>query len=312
MPEPRLVQPKKIVQRLKSPHPQFHNAVFIDPYAGCELGCAYCYGVKEEHLPAAKGPSPFRIAVKTNCAFILNQDLPILRALKQNAQLSVGVGFGTEPYQPVEEKLQITRRCLEIFQKNACPVHLLTKSRLVLRDRGILEDLSARGLVTVSVSLCTMNKDLAEMLEPRAPSPAERLDLIAELRGANITCGAMLMPIFPYLTDAEKELSEVYGAIKRHQALYCVPGVLNLSHEHARKRVETLLEKEFPALVESYRHLYDRLGRPALNYLDRMEKLLAGLAERFELPAAIPAADASPASGLVVKDRLDPGSKKAQ
>ena len=196
---PQLLQAKKILKTLKKPHPQFLNNAFADPYRGCEYGCLYCYGLKEESRDTGKGVSPFRVGLKTNCAFGLKKELDALldgKTTLPSGKLSVGIGFAGDPYQPLEEQYQLTLRLLEICRDKSVPVQILTRSNLVLRDREILSELSKAGLATVSVSVFTVDEDISKVFEPRSPSPDERLDLIKSLpRKYNQAPSCAILPI---------------------------------------------------------------------------------------------------------------------
>src|SRR5205809_6410088 len=114
---PDLIEPKKVLQHTPRPHPQFLNNAFCDPYSGCEYGCAYCYGLKEEVFETGEGPSPWRVGVKTTTAFALKKELAALNekgAKFEGNKISIGLGFASDPYQASEEQYQITQRCLEI------------------------------------------------------------------------------------------------------------------------------------------------------------------------------------------------------
>lgn len=307
MPSPHFIRPKKVLKTLQFPHPQFLNNAFIDPYRGCEYGCLYCYGLKEEIVDDGEGLSPFHVGIKTSCAFSLSEELvsrhsPNLPSKEKS--FSIGIGFESEPYQSAEQQYQLMGRALEIFKENSCPVQILTKSELVLRDKKILSELSQQGFAIVSVSLFTLNKKLSKLFEPRIISPQKRLDLIRKLRNENIICGAILMPIFPYLSDSEEELEEMFSALQAYGTLYCVPGVLSLSHPAVKKRIFKVLGEKFPRSLDQYQALYDQLGHPALNYCQRIGKILQSCSEKYHIPTVLPVETIKGKTSLIVKDTL--------
>lgn len=311
MTSPHFLQPKKILKLLKVAHPQFLNNLFLDPYRGCEFGCVYCYGIKENQIDSGSGPTPYRVSIKTSTAFCLKKEIPAAQQHSDSGKIelnpsgqtnfSLGIGFESDPYQPIEEQFQLTARSLEIVKEAACPVQILTKSELVLRDRKILAELSQAGLAIVSISLFTIEEELAKIFEPRAPQPAKRLELISKLRDANIVCGAMLMPIFPYLSDDEERLEEVFFKLQAHGALYCVPGILTLESPQVKKRVSQILKERFPKLTELYEALYDKLGHPALNYCERIRGILNRCSEKYQIPTVLPVEGLKEKSSLIVK-----------
>lgn len=316
MTRPHFLQPKKILKHLREPHPQFLNNAFLDPYKGCAFGCLYCYGIKEEVVEAGAGPSPFQVGVKTSCAYGLKKELSQLntqsppRSIRENnlppvpKELSIGLGFSTDPYQECEKEFCLTQRCLEILKENHQPVQILTKSELVLRDKNILLELSQKGLAVVTVSLFTLNDATAKLFEPRVAAPKKRLDLIEKLRKENIICGAALMPILPYLTDSQDELENIFASLQSCGALYCVPGILSLDYPAVQQRIFKLLAEKFPRLVDQYQALYDKLGRPALNYCQRIEKILQSCSEKYQIPTVLPVEGIHGKQDLILKDNL--------
>jgi DNA repair photolyase len=137
--------------------------------------------------------------VKMNAPELLHAELDSLRWKPQVLVMS-GV---TDPYQPVEKKLRVTRGCLEVLAKFRNPVAIITKNRLVMRDVDLLCELAACNLVAVNISVTSLDSNLQRVLEPRTSSPQARLDAISQLSAAGIPTGVMVAPIIPGLTDHE-------------------------------------------------------------------------------------------------------------
>src|SRR5947208_7395098 len=173
----------------------------LNPYRGCEHGCIYCYArPTHEYLGFSAGLDfESKIMVKTNAPELLRMELESPRWEPQTLVMS-GV---TDPYQPVEKKLRITRGCLEVLAKFRNPVAIITKNRLVTRDIDLLRELAAHNAVAVNVSVTSLDSNLQRVLEPRTTSPQGRLDAIEQLRAAKIPVGVMVAPIIPGLTDHE-------------------------------------------------------------------------------------------------------------
>ncbi|OGR93957.1 MAG: hypothetical protein A2902_04905, partial [Elusimicrobia bacterium RIFCSPLOWO2_01_FULL_64_13] len=261
------------------------------PYSGCEYGCVFCHGLKEDVADTGDPVSPWRVSIKTSCVFSLNRDLAAFEsdsALPKEKRRSTGIGFGSDPYQPCEAEYRLTQRSLEIFRDKSLPVHIITKSDLVLRDAGILSELSREGLCVVSVSLFTLKEELARIFEPRVLPPKKRLDLIAKLRRAGIVAGAAVMPIFPHLTDSPGELDALYSRLKSHGALYSMPGILSLDRPGARARVERVLRERFPALWKNFEGIYGKEGYPSQEYCGRVLETLKQVSRRREIPTVLP------------------------
>ena len=190
---------KSIITRNNSPDVGFETS--LNPYRGCEHGCIYCYArPTHEYLGLSAGLDfESKIMVKINAAELLRAELESPRWQPQTLVMS-GV---TDPYQPVERKLRLTRGCLEVLAKFRNPVSIITKNRLVTRDIDLLGDLAAHNATAVNVSVTSLDSNLQRVLEPRTSSPQARLDAIRQLRSAGIPVGVMVAPIIPGLTDHE-------------------------------------------------------------------------------------------------------------
>src|SRR5213083_1434451 len=190
---------KTIITHNNSPDVGFETS--LNPYRGCEHGCIYCYArPTHEYLGFSAGLDfESKIMVKTNAPELLRMELESPRWEPQTLVMS-GV---TDPYQPVEKKLRITRGCLEVLAKFRNPVAIITKNRLVTRDIDLLRELAGCNAVAVNISVTSLDSKLQRVLEPRTSLPEARLDAIGQLRAAGIPTGVMVAPIIPGLTDHE-------------------------------------------------------------------------------------------------------------
>lgn len=190
---------KTIITRNNSPDVGFETS--LNPYRGCEHGCIYCYArPTHEYLGFSAGLDfESKIMVKTNAPELLRAELE-RPGWKPQVLVMSGV---TDPYQPVEKKLQITRGCLEMLTKFRNPVAIITKNRLVTRDADLLRELANDNAVAVNISVTSLDPKLQRVLEPRTSSPQARLDTISRLRDAGIPVGVMVAPVIPGLTDHE-------------------------------------------------------------------------------------------------------------
>ncbi len=197
-----------------SPDVGFDRAV--NPYRGCEHGCIYCYA-RPSH--AFLGYSPgldfeTRLVFKPDVAALLEQEL----SKPGYIPATLALGSNTDPYQPVERTLRLTRSVLEVLERFGHPVTIVTKSAGVLADADILKRLAERNLVRVWVSVTTLDGALARSMEPRASTPARRLQAIRALSEAGIPAAVLAAPMIPGLNDAELEriLQAAHGAGARH------------------------------------------------------------------------------------------------
>ncbi len=175
----------------------------LNPYRGCEHGCVYCYA-RPAHAYVGMSPG---LDFETRLMF--KPDLPELLAKELSkpgyVPKAVALGANTDPYQPVERTLGITRRTLEVLDRFGHPVTIVTKSAGVLRDLDILQRLAARNLVHVCLSVTTLDLKLARIMEPRAASPLKRIEAIGALARAGVPVGVLAAPMIPALNDMELE-----------------------------------------------------------------------------------------------------------
>ena len=184
-----------------SPDIGFDRAV--NPYRGCEHGCIYCYA-RPTHAYLGYSPGldfETKLIFKPEVAELLEKEL---RKPGYVAK-TLALGSNTDPYQPVERTLKLTRSVLEVLDRYNHPVGIVTKSSGVLRDLDILSSMAKRNLARVHISVTTLDARLARVMEPRAATPARRLHAIAELTRAGVPAGVLAAPMIPGLNDAEME-----------------------------------------------------------------------------------------------------------
>ena len=188
---------RTILSRNDSPDIGFEYS--LNPYRGCEHGCIYCYArPTHEYLGFSAGLDfESRILVKERAPELLREALLSPRWKPQVIVLS-GV---TDPYQPIERKLRITRRCLEVLAEFRNPVAIITKNHLVTRDLDLLQELNRFQACGVYLSITSVSASLSARMEPRASTPRRRFDALRELSAAGIPCGVMTAPIIPGLND---------------------------------------------------------------------------------------------------------------
>lgn len=190
---------RSILTRNDSPDVGFE--VSINPYRGCENGCAYCYArPTHEYLGFSAGLDfETKILVKEDAPALLRKELAAAKWQPKVVALS-GV---TDPYQPIERRLQLTRRCLEVFVEFRNPVGVVTKNHLVCRDTDLLSELAQHQAAAAFLSITTLDAELARRMEPRATQPAGRLAAINELAQAGVPVGVLVAPVIPGLNDHE-------------------------------------------------------------------------------------------------------------
>jgi DNA repair photolyase len=230
----------------KNDSPDVPFTFSLNPYRGCEHGCVYCYArPSHEYLGFSAGLDfESRIMVKLDAPELLERELSRPRWEPQIVALS----GNTDCYQPAERSFRLTRRCLEVLHRFRNPAGIITKNSLLLRDLDLLVPMARLGIVEVMITVTTLDADLARTLEPRASSPAKRLEAVEQLSRAGVPVGVHLAPVIPGLTDEE------------------IPAILN---EAARRgagstgfvllRLPGAVEPLFKDWVE--RHLPERAGK---------------------------------------------------
>jgi DNA repair photolyase len=215
---------RTIIARNDSPDVSF--AASINPYRGCEHGCIYCYARPfHEYLGMSAGIDfETKILVKEDAPLLLRREL-----MKKSYQPElIAVSGVTDPYQPVERKLRITRRCLEVLAEFRNPTTIITKNHLVTRDIDVLLELAARDAVAVNLSITTLDEKLQRVMEPRTSVPKRRLDAVEKLAAAGIPVGIMVAPIVPGITD--EEVGSILHAARSAGAQWAGYVLLRLPH----------------------------------------------------------------------------------
>jgi DNA repair photolyase len=280
---------RSVIVRITSPDLPFDRS--INPYRGCEHGCVYCYA-RPTHAYLGLSPGldfETKLLAKFDAARLLEQEL----ARPGYACQPIALGTNTDPYQPVERRLRITRGVLEVLARCRHPLTIVTKSAAVVRDLDLLAPMARQDLARVAISVTTLDGELARRLEPRAAAPHRRLEAIRQLSLAGVPTAVMVAPIIPALTDNEIErILEAAAAAGASSAGYVL---LRLPHEvkelfsgwlaaHAPERADHVL-----SLVRQCRggKLYDaafgRRMRGEGPYAQVIERRIATAKRRFGL-----------------------------
>ena len=237
---------RKIITRNDSPDISFDRS--INPYRGCEHGCIYCFA-RPSHAYLGLSPGldfESKLFVKPEAGKLLERELSDPRYTPR----TIAIGTNTDPYQPIEKQHQVMRRILEVLDRFGHPVGIVTKSALVTRDIDILSRMAKRNLTKVALSVTTLDPKLARVMEPRASTPAKRLDALRQLSEAGIPTSVMVAPVIPAINDAEIErILDSAAAIGVKEAGYVL---LRLPLE-VRDLFREWLMANFP---DRYRHVF--------------------------------------------------------
>ncbi len=210
---------RSIITRNQSPDIPFDRSV--NSYRGCEHGCIYCFA-RPSHAYLGLSPGldfETKITAKPNAAQLLEAEIS-----KRSYKIApIAFGTNTDPYQPIEAKLGLMRACLQVLCDWNHPLSLVTRGNTILRDLDLISQLAERRQIMVGISLTTLDAGLARQMEPRAPSPATRLRMIAALAGAGVSVRVMVAPVIPVLTEPEIERILEAAAEAGAQAASMIP-----------------------------------------------------------------------------------------
>ena len=194
-------KPRSIITKNDSPDISFDRS--INPYRGCEHGCVYCFA-RPTHAYLGLSPGldfESRLTAKPDAALLLEKELQA----PSYQPRTIAIGTNTDAYQPIERKLRIMRSILEVLARFNHPVGIVTKSALVQRDIDLLAPMAAKGLAKVAISVTTLDPKVARGMEPRAASPAKRLETIRRLSEAGIPVTVLVAPVIPAINEHEIE-----------------------------------------------------------------------------------------------------------
>lgn len=280
--EVTIEKPKTAITRNESPDIPFDRSV--NAYRGCEHGCIYCFARPTHSYMGLSAGLDFeaKLFAKPDAPRLLEREL----SKKDYKVRTLALGTNTDPYQPIERDWRITRQILEVLAKANHPVMIVTKSALVTRDIDILSEMAAKGLAKVALSVTTLDRKLARSMEPRASTPAKRLEAVKMLTDAGIPTSVMVAPVIPALND--HEIERILDAAKAAGATEASYVLLRLPLEVSPLFRDWLL-RNYP---DRYRHVMSlvRSMRGGKDYDAEFGKRMKGagpyawqISRRFEL-----------------------------
>jgi len=271
------VKAKSILQKQKFRDNWFWNRYNLNSYRGCQFACNYCDAITEKYLVHKNYKDFSRIIyVKENAPELLEKEV---KRFKPDVVAMSGV---TDPYQPAERKCKLTRNILKILVKHNFPVHIITKSDLVLRDIDLLREIARQTWCTVSLTIVTFNQDLLPYLEPFAPPPEKRLETVKRLNEEGVQAGVDFTPIVPFLLDSVENIEEVIRKASQY-AKYVLIGAAMTLRSNQRTRFLELLHKNFPELVGKYKELYGKQENPRQDYVVRLNKIAFEFCKKYDI-----------------------------
>jgi DNA repair photolyase len=269
---------RRYIARCESPRMPFRW--MINPYRGCEFGCKYCYARYTHEFMELRATEDFeqKIFVKHFDATAFRSELRALPAGE-----AIAIGTATDPYQPAERKFRLTRSLLEILAQHAgYRIGLITKSDLITHDIDLFKEIARRHYLTLVITITTLDRELARLLEPLAPRPDLRLRAVRKLNAAGLHVSVNLAPILPLINDSESSLDAVAKAAASAGAVQLSGNVVFLK-ECAQKAFFPFLEEHFPAYLRRYRERFERNAYLTGAYPDTISERVDRIRRRYGL-----------------------------
>ena len=225
----------------------------INPYRGCYHQCTFCYARRSHTYLEADGVKEWgtRLYVKANAPTVVRSEL----AKRSWKRERVAIGTVTDPYQPIEGRYRVTRGILEALRDYASPCSITTRSPLVVRDIDVLQSLARTASVCVSISIATLDTDVARTIEPTVAPPRQRLRAVRMLAEAGIEVNVALAPVLPQITDTPQSIEAVVAAARDAGASHVWHNTLYL-HDVTRDAFFGYLRESRPDLIADYARLY--------------------------------------------------------
>ena len=259
----------------------------VNLYRGCCHGCLYC----DSRSDCYRNPNFDRVTAKADALRILRDELA-----RKVRPAFIGMGAMSDPYTPFEEELLLTRHALELIDAYDCGVSVDTKSDLIVRDVDLYQSIQAHSPVICKITVTTVDEELAAKVEPRAPSPARRLEAIRKLAEAGLFCGVLLMPVLPFLEDRPEQVLSVVDRSADAGAKFIYSGFGVTMRQGQREYFLRELDRAFPGEHLSRRYLArygDRYRCPSPRARELWEVFTARCRERgllYQMPHIVSAA----------------------
>lgn len=279
---------KTILNKAKETRSIFLGEYSLNPYLGCSFDCEYCYINGSKYADSTDS-----FYIKSNAVEVLKNQLK--QKIKSRERAVFLIGSATDPYIDIEKELFLTRDILKLFSRFRFPVHIVTKSDLILRDIDILrkinnsailpEDIAnLKSKIMVTFSFSTIDEKLAKLFEPKAPSPKRRLKAMKKLKKENFSVGVSLMPILPYISDAETAIDEIFSEFKNIGCDYVFSGGLTLFGDTANDskiKYYKILNENFQDLLEPTKKIFKNNDYPSSSYQNKIYKRFDDISKKY-------------------------------
>ncbi|MBI9051532.1 MAG: radical SAM protein [Anaerolineaceae bacterium] len=273
------IQARSLVNPVKQPDTWFGLRYNMNLYRGCQHRCIYCDSRSQCYQIT---DFDHEVLYKENAIAQLNDELD-----RKRIKGTIGTGSMNDPYMPIEKELQLTRQAMQVIADHRFPVHILTKSDLVLRDMDILQQIKEQ-FALVSFTITAAEDALSNVIEPGASPSSKRFEAMHILAKNGIQSGVLLMPILPYITDSRKNIEPLLRKAVDHGAAYVLPSLGVSMRDRQRLYFYQKLDQHFPGLRSKYERKFgDQMYCPA-NHIWQLEEWLNELCNKLDLPTKIP------------------------
>ncbi|MBN2571303.1 MAG: radical SAM protein [Ignavibacteriales bacterium] len=283
------INAKSLLRKHKRIDSWFAARYGMNLYRGCSHNCVYCDGRDERYF--IDGEFGKDIMVKRNAPELLRNELnPARKRIPiKKGYFMIGGGV-SDSYQPIEEKYKITKSVLEIINSYNYPVHILTKSTLVLRDLDLLKENNENNKTIVSFSFSSVDDDTSKIFEPNVAAPSEKLEVIKKIKSKGITCGMYLMPVIPFVTDTKEMITASVKKAKEIGIDFIIFGGLTLKTGIQKNYFLNILNKFYPHLLCEYDMIYqnDKWGNASDEYYHSINQIFFSVASEYKMKIRIP------------------------
>lgn len=293
---PREILVKSILNKTKRRDPWFLDDYTINPFSACSFNCLFCYirgskyGVHMEE----------KLSIKSNALEVLDKQLKS-RARKNQHGIIV-LSSATDPYLQIEKDIQLTRKILELILQYRFPLHVITRSDLVIRDFDLLKEINEKAILPddlastlghgamITFSFSTIDDVIQKIFEPGATPATRRLDAVKHSLASGFHTGISLMPLLPYITDTPEYLTKMFSVFKELRVNYVLPASLTLfgtNPSDSKPLMFGAIRKHYPDLEEQYSKLFSFGFQPPKWYRDIVEKRTTSLCQQFGISSRI-------------------------
>jgi DNA repair photolyase len=270
---------KRILERVK-PSSKFKCTYQVLPYVGCLFGCLYCsqsiHRGQDPDEVDSKGP----VIAKINAPEVLKNEL-------KRARSGLVCICG---YQSLERKQRIIRQLLDVLAARALPLHIITKSEVVLDDFDVIKRAAENNFCSVTMLINTLDNTISKTFEPNAPPPKVRMDALGKLAKAGITAGLAIMPVIPHITDTDEQLEQLIREAAEKKAHYVLFDSLKLEDDY-RESIIMAIKRHYPEIIVKYRRLYEFGATPESHYTRQLKARMRQLLARYGLEEELPYQD---------------------